>query len=256
MPKDPTRLRRKVVRISRRATHAYDSIEESNFARHNTALPRFTLAARRAQPLLFRTALSFPDDPAPRIAYGEFMSRYTQVLAHTGGHVAAQGSVRTARGALWAFNLPELNDLNPPQVQLVINGPPVETEFTSSEALAGIISGEARVAVAADVRVQLAAQLATVHAGPSDRCRTPEDIDSMLRTRSHPFSGDETEVWKCQLKSCHGLDPVAEARVLVAETTRIYQILADLGCDRAADNAAEIEDRCRTVLQRINGDDG
>ncbi|TCP45832.1 hypothetical protein EV191_115112 [Tamaricihabitans halophyticus] len=78
----------------------------------------------------------------------------------------------------------------------------------------------------------------------------------MLRTRSHPFSGDETEVWKCQLKSCHGLDPVAEARVLVAETTRIYQILADLGCDRAADNAAEIEDRCRTVLQRINGDDG
>ncbi|MEV1085731.1 hypothetical protein AB0I98_47245 [Streptomyces sp. NPDC050211] len=251
MSEDDTRLRQKAAKLTRKAEASWAAYEAAGFTRRADATS-YLRATARAETALFRVVRAAPDDPAPRFKYGEITNLHSWVFAvHTTGRLMAAGSVQLARGALWAFDRPELNDLDPSRIAQLVEEPSVETEFTSVGGGSGLVRGESRVAAAADVRVTLADRLARFRPRPPGDALTPEALDAYFRADNKVHMGDEAMVWRCQLTSCRGRDAAGEARILLTEAAQIYRVLEAVGNRFGPDDAEQAEQRREAVLKKL-----
>jgi hypothetical protein len=155
-------------------------------------------AAHQAEAALFRVVRNAPDDPGPPLCTrGDHEAPFVGACgAH--GRLSTRASVEMARGALWAFERVELNDLDPLRIAQLAEEPPVETEFTSEEGVTEFLLGESRLAAAADARVALAERLARFQPRPPGDALTPEALDAYFRgstTTARPASPLRWRAW-------------------------------------------------------------
>ncbi|HET6710913.1 hypothetical protein [Amycolatopsis sp.] len=241
MAEDSARLMRKALKYWRSAT---ETSPPSNAA-------RFMRAANRAETALFRLIRSVPDDPAPRVAYGEVAMSRSSLLVQVPGRLTASGSVGAARGALWALDRAELAGTDAWRIAALAANPPVATEFVREEGKRGLLFAEDVVVAAAEARFVLAERLATLQPRARDDLVTPGTIDATFRAQGKVLGGDESLVWRCQTESCRGQDGAGEARILAAEAARVFLALAELGGRFGPEDAAEAERRRAAVLSRL-----
>lgn len=257
MPGGDERLRQKAVKLLRDTEVAWEDFEASRAASRIAsarAASRFARTAGRAETALLRVVCSAPDDPGPRLAYGEVTSRRSRLAMAAGGRLAAAAAVHGARAALWAFDRDGLSDPDPQHVAQLAHEPPVVTEFTAREWVTRLLSGEERVSAAADARFALAERLATLQPRPGNDAVTPGAIDATFRAHGKLYGGDEMMVWSCRLRSCSDQDAVGEARILVMEAARIYRVLADVSFHITPEDVRKAEERRDAVLDRFPRD--
>lgn len=240
------RDRQKAVAQHQRIHAAWNELKQPG-SRVRFGVGRFAYAAGKAETALLRVACADLDDPAPRIAYGEVAGLRSVVLGIQRQRMSDGAALTAARGSLWGLYGAELNGGDVDRMASLAKQS-IETDFTGSGA-GRVLQGEARLAVAADVRFQLAERLTRSGPGPKNP-QTPEQLDATLRARDKFYRSDEALPWECQLASCRGFDAGEEAEMLVTEATAAYRFLAHLDNLYGVDDAIRAEQRRDAVLGR------